>query len=118
MCHRRGTSPVTWSSAIARGRRVDSADKKASVDGFLPLGGNISILTLLSHEYLWMVSTTRQGPISMRFAIMLYHCIIPEDEAARIGEIVLEQRLNQSGNRLRKTELARSTNAQRKLIRD
>ena len=39
VCHRRGTSPVTWSSAIASGRRADSADKKASVDGFPPLGG-------------------------------------------------------------------------------
>ena len=39
VCHRRGTSPVTWSSAIASGRRADSAERRASVDGFPPLGG-------------------------------------------------------------------------------
>ena len=39
VCYRRGTSPVTWSSASASGRRADSADRRASVDGFPPMGG-------------------------------------------------------------------------------
>ena len=65
-----------------------------------------------------MVSATGQGPINIRFAIMLCHCIIPGGGAASVGEIVLEQRLDQSRNRLRKAGLARNTNAQRQLIRD
>ena len=78
-----------------------------------------AVLTLLSHDSIcgWF-SATGQGPISIRFAIMLYHCIIPGDGAASMGEIVLEQRLDQSRNRLREAGLARSTNAQRQLIRD
>ena len=93
---------------------AESADKKASVDG-LPTGWgsiDISILTLLSHESIcgWF-SATGQSSISIRFAIMLYHCIIPGDGAASMREIVLKQRLDQSRNRLRKVGLARSMNA-------
>ena len=67
---------------------------------------DISILTLLSHKSIcgWF-SATGQGLISIRFAIMLYHCIIPGDGEASMEEIVLEQRLDQSGNRLRRQGL-------------
>ena len=109
---------MTWSSAIASGRRADSADTKASVDGFPPLGGTPS--TSASSYCSAMRASmdgflpTGEGPISIRSC----STIAPGDGAASMGEIVLEQQLDQSRNRLRKAGLARSTNTQRQLIRD
>ena len=57
---------------------------------------HISILTPLSYEIIggWF-SATRQGPISICFAILLYYCIIPGVGAASMGEVILEQQLDQ-----------------------
>ena len=53
---------------------------RSSVDGFLPLG--------------------RAG-----FAILLYYCITSEVRAASMGEVILEQRLDQGRKRLRARRL-------------
>ena len=88
-----------------------------STTGWGPI--HISILIPLSHEIIggWF-SATGQGPISIRIAILLYRCITSGDGAASMGEVILEQRLDQGRKRLRKVGLARSTNTQRQLIRD
>ena len=94
----------------ARGlSRQEGICGRFSTTGWGPI--HISILTLLSHEIIggWF-SATGQGPISIHFAILLYYCITSGVRAASMGEVILEQRLDQGRKRLRKVGLARSTN--------